>query len=58
MARHRIHSLAFKKQVVQKYAAEATLNALAYNAPPGRTGMSRWSRQKKRAAEAALSGYR
>src|SRR4051794_14620124 len=29
MARHRIHSLAFKKQVVQEYAAGATLNALA-----------------------------
>src|SRR5215207_8629904 len=29
MARHRIHSLAFKKQVVQEYAAGATLNGLA-----------------------------
>ena len=28
MARHRIHSLAFKKQVVQEYAAGATLNGL------------------------------
>ena len=29
MARHRIHSLAFKKQVVQEYAAGVTLNGLA-----------------------------
>src|SRR3954462_13656579 len=29
MARDRIHSLAFKKQVVQEYAAGATLNGLA-----------------------------
>src|SRR3954468_4032412 len=29
MARHRVHSLAFKKQVVQEYAAGATLNGLA-----------------------------
>ena len=29
MARHRIHSLAFKKQVVQEYAAGATLHGLA-----------------------------
>ncbi len=29
MPRHRIHSLAFKKQVVQEYAAGATLNGLA-----------------------------
>ncbi len=29
MARHRIHSLAFKKQIVQEYAAGATLNGLA-----------------------------
>jgi transposase len=29
MAPHRIHSLAFKKQVVQEYAAGATLNGLA-----------------------------
>ena len=29
MARHRIHSLAFKKRVVQEYAAGATLNGLA-----------------------------
>src|SRR3954454_14008138 len=29
MARHRIHSLSFKKQVVQEYAAGATLNGLA-----------------------------
>ena len=29
MADHGIHSLAFKKQVVQEYAAGATLNALA-----------------------------
>ena len=26
MARHRIHSLSFKKQIVQEYAAGATLN--------------------------------
>ena len=29
MARHRIHSLSFKKQIVQEYAAGATLNGLA-----------------------------
>ena len=29
MARHRIHSLAFKKQIVEEYAAGATLNGLA-----------------------------
>ena len=29
MARHRIHSLAFKQQIVQEYAAGATLNGLA-----------------------------
>jgi transposase len=29
MARHRIHSLAFKKRIVQEYAAGATLNGLA-----------------------------
>ncbi len=29
MARHRIHGLAFKKQMVQEYAAGATLNGLA-----------------------------
>ncbi len=29
MARHRIHSLVFKKQIVQEYAAGATLNGLA-----------------------------
>src|SRR4051794_24397199 len=29
MARHRIHSLAFKKQVVQEYTAGSTLNGLA-----------------------------
>ena len=29
MARHRIHSLSFKKQYVQEYAAGATLNGLA-----------------------------
>ena len=29
MARHRIHSHSFKKQIVQEYAAGATLNGLA-----------------------------
>ena len=29
MARHRIHSPSFKKQIVQEYAAGATLNGLA-----------------------------
>jgi transposase len=29
MARHRIHSLAFKNRIVQEYAAGATLNGLA-----------------------------
>src|SRR3954451_14735706 len=29
IARHRIHSLSFKKQIVQEYAAGATLNGLA-----------------------------
>src|SRR5688500_4250343 len=29
MARHRIHSLAFKKQIVEEYAAGATLDGLA-----------------------------
>jgi len=29
MARHRIHSLAFKKQIVQEYAAGVGLNGLA-----------------------------
>src|SRR3954454_1251618 len=29
MARHRIHSLSFKKQIVQEYGAGATLNGLA-----------------------------
>ena len=33
MARHRIHSLSFKKQIVQEYAAGATLNGLARERP-------------------------
>src|SRR5215207_5702319 len=42
MARHRIHSLAFKKQVVQEYAAGATLNALAREHDLSRTLIRIW----------------
>src|SRR4051794_26864388 len=42
MARHRIHSLAFKKQVVQEYAAGATLNALAREHDLSRTLIRVW----------------
>jgi hypothetical protein len=36
MARHRIHSLAFKKQIVEEYAAGATLNGLCARQRPRR----------------------
>jgi transposase len=42
MARHRIHRLAFKKQVVQEYAAGATLNALAREHDLSRTLIRIW----------------
>ena len=60
MARHRIHSLAFKKQVVQEYAAGATLNALAREHDLSRTLIRIWVAKcesgEKGALHRAMSG--
>ena len=54
MARHRIHSLSFKKQIVQEYAAGATLNGLAREHDLSRNLIRIWV-AKSRAASSILT---
>ena len=55
MARHRIHSLSFKKQIVQEYAAGATLNGLAREHDLSRN-MIRGGRHGSRWTQPAVGG--
>ena len=54
MARHRIHSLSFKKQIVQEYAAGATLKGLAREHDLSRNLIRVWL-AKLRAASSILT---
>ena len=59
MARHRIHSLSFKKQIVQEYAAGATLNGLAREHDLSRNLIRVWISKSESGDEAAtLLGLR
>ena len=52
MARHRIHSLASKKQIVQKYAASAALNGLACHHDLSRNLILVWVAESEAAGSA------
>jgi transposase len=57
--RHRIHSLSFKKQIVQEYAAGATLNGLAREHDLSRNLIRVWISKSESGDEAAtLLGLR
>ena len=55
MARHRIHSLSFKKQVVQEYAAGAPLNGLAREYDLSRNLIRIWSPSPRAASSILIS---